>query len=176
MRNRLHLHIPKYAELNYRKTILSQPETMDYNRGYDLSSSGYDKNTGCIDFTQTKWKDWYNSWIDNEPNRYYAYIVRNEDNAFIGEVNLHLNSSKKWYDMGIVIEGKYRGKAYATEALKLLLKEAFEVLGGEAVHNDFESVRSTALKTHLSVGFTKYKEENGILELIITKDQYSCAK
>lgn len=75
----------------------------------------------------------------------------------LGEVNLHLNPNSDWYDMGIVIEEKYRGKDYATEALKLLLKEAFEVLGAKAVHNDFESVRSADVKTHLSAGFTKYK-------------------
>ncbi len=173
---RLHLHIPEYEELNYREAILLQPQTMNYNRGYDLDSSGYDKTTGCIDFPQSRWKDWYNFWIGNEPCCYYAYIVRNEDNAFLGEVNLHFSPNNDWYEMGIVIEEKYRGKDYATEALKLLLKEAFEVLGAKAVHNDFESVRSAAIKTHLSAGFTKYKEENGILEFIITKDQYICAQ
>ena len=173
---RLHLHVPEYEELNYRQKILSQPQTMSYNRGYDLNSPGYDKATGCIDFPQSSWKDWYHSWIGHEPYCFYAYIVRNEDNAFIGEVNLHLNLSSDWYDMGIVIEEKYRGKDYATEALKLLLQEAFEALGAKAVHNDFESVRCAAVKTHLAAGFTKTKEENGILELIITKDQYMRAQ
>lgn len=176
MAGKLHLHIPRYDELDYRQAILFQPETMNYNRGYELNLSDYNNTTGCIDFPPTKWKDWYNYWIDNEPNRYYAYIAKNEDDAFVGEVNLHLNPNSEWYDMGIVIEGKHRRKAYAIEALKLLLKEAFEVLGAKAVHNDFESIRSAAVKTHLSAGFTKYKEKDGILEFVITEDQYNCSK
>lgn len=176
MTQRLHLYIPTYDELYYRKKILSQPETMSYNRGYDLSLSGYDKSTGCINFPRVEWKKWYDFWVGNEPYRYYAYITRNVDNTFIGEVNLHLNPNTEWYDMGIVIEAMHRGKSYGVEILKLLLKQAFEVFDAKAVHNDFESVRVAAVKTHLSAGFTKYKETNGILELIITKEQYNILK
>lgn len=98
--------------------------------------------------------------------------MRNKDNAFIGEVNIHLNYENNWYDMGIIIEAKYRGKGYAVEALK----QAFEVLDARAVHNNFESVRDAAIKTHLSAGFMKHKEEDGIVELTITKEQYDLIK
>lgn len=63
MTPRLHLHVPTYEELSYRELILSQPETMAYNRGYNLNFRGYHKDTGCIDFPQTKWDDWYDFWI-----------------------------------------------------------------------------------------------------------------
>jgi diamine N-acetyltransferase len=173
MIQKLHLHVPSYEELNYKELILSQPETMNYNRGYDMNISGYDKITGCIDFPQTEWESWYNFWIGNEPNRYYAYIAQNENNAFVGEVNIHLSPKNKWYDMGIIIEGKYRGRGYAVGALNLLLKQAFCVFDANAVHNDFENDRSAAIKTHLSVGFKKYKDTNSIIELIMTKEQYN---
>ena len=56
--------------------------------------------------------------------------------------------------------------------LRLLLQYVFEDLGASAVHNDFESERSAAMQAHLSAGFSKYREENGILELLITKEAY----
>lgn len=64
--------------------------------------------------------------------------------------------------MGIVIEAKYRGNGYAENALKLLLKQAFEVMGAEAVINEFEAARIAAVKTHLSVGFKEIAKRGGI--------------
>ena len=43
----LTLHIPSLEELSYREKLLSQPETMAYNRGYDLPFEGYDRTTVC---------------------------------------------------------------------------------------------------------------------------------
>lgn len=134
MKASLCLHVPAYEELWYRQKIMQDPDTMSYNKGYDLNFHGYDEATGCIAFPKEKWAD--------------------------------------WYEMGIVLEAKHRGKGYAVAALRLLLQHAFEKIGVEAVHNEFEEERSAALQTHLSAGFTKYRQENKILELLITKEQY----
>ena len=168
--NKLCLHIPTFEELWYRQKLLSDAKTMSYNKGYDLNMDTYCKETGCIDFPESKWQDWYNYFIGQEPTRFYAYIVN--QGVFVGEVNVHKNEKANWYDMGIVIEAKHRGKGYAVDTLKLLLQYAFEKLGAEAVHNDFEDSRTAAIKTHLSAGFSEYKRENGIIELLITKEQY----
>jgi len=172
MKSRLYLHIPSFDELYYRKKILCDPDTMNYNKGYDLKLRGYNRETGCIDFPESNWRSWFDYFIGNEPERYYAYIVKTEDDAFIGEVNVHKNASMNWHEMGIVLEAQHRGNGYAVEALRLLLRQAFEVMDAEAVHNDFEDVRDAAVKTHLSVGFTEFKKENSMLELIITRQQY----
>ena len=74
--------------------------------------------------------------------------------------------------MGIVLEAKYRGKGYSVIALQLLLQHVFEKMGAEAVHNDFEENRIAAAQAHLSAGFTRYRQENGILEVLITREQY----
>ncbi|MDD4492956.1 MAG: GNAT family N-acetyltransferase [Eubacteriales bacterium] len=168
----IYLHVPKLDELWYRQKLLSDAETMSYNKGCNLGFDGYDNNTGCIDFFENKWQSWFDYFIGNEPERYYAYIVRKEDNAFIGEVNLHKSENADWYDMGIVLEARYRGKGYAVEALKLLLNYAFHSLGAKAVHNDFEETRIAAVKTHLSAGFTEYAKHDGIIELVITREKY----
>lgn len=176
MKKRLSLHIPKFEELWYREKIMNDPETMSYNSGYDLDFEGYHKDTGCIDFPENEWREWYDYFIGQEPERFYAYIVRDADGKFLGEVNVHKSQSEPWHEMGIVLEAKYRGKGYAVEALELLLQHAFDEMGVLAVHNDFEDVRDAAVKTHLSAGFKEYKRENGLLELLITKEEWAESK
>ncbi|MBQ3901732.1 MAG: GNAT family N-acetyltransferase [Clostridia bacterium] len=168
---KLYLHVPSFGELDYRAKIMSDPETMAYNRGYDLDFEGYHKDTGCIDFPESERREWYEYYIGREPERFYAYIVRREDGAFIGEVNLH-KSCDEYYDMGIVIEAKYRGRGYAKEALRLLLRHAFETMGVKAVHNDFEDERDPALKVHLDCGFREVRREGGLIHLIITSEEF----
>ena len=34
--NQLHLHVPFFDELWYRKQLMEDPATMNYNRGYEL--------------------------------------------------------------------------------------------------------------------------------------------
>ncbi|GEM_PF-156179 len=172
MNEMLKLHIPEYKELWYRQKIMQDSDTMSYNKGYDIDFEGYDKETGCIAFPEQKWADWYDYFIDQEPERFYAYVVHERDGEFIGEVNVHKSKDDNWYEMGIVIEAKYRGRGYAVKALWLLLKHTFEDMNAEAVHNCFEDNRNSAVKTHLSAGFAEYRRESGIIELLITREQY----
>ena len=169
--NRLELHVPTIEELDYRQKIMSDPETMSYNKGYDPGFDGYHSDTGCIDFHENEWQDWYEYFVGYEPERFYAYIKRKADGAFIGEVNVH-KSGDEDYDMGILIEAKYRGQGYSKEALNLLLKHAFEEMGVKNVHNVFEDERDVALKVHLDCGFREVSRENGIIHLMITSDEY----
>lgn len=167
----LSLHVPEYKELWYRQKILGDPETMRYNAGYNLGFDGYDNMTGCIDFPETDWEKWYNYFIGCEPYRYYAYIV-NTDGEFVGEVNLHMSDESNVFDMGIVLEAKRRGKGYAVEALKMLLKQAFEKMNADAVCNEFEDERLSAVKIHLDAGFEAVEKKNGITVYKITKQKY----
>lgn len=163
--NRLKLRIPSDNELEYRRKLIADEATMAYN-------AGYDDTDGCA-YHQTPDQtiQWYKGW-NKDNNRFYAYIVRSADNTLIGEVNVHKNGNSSCYDMGIVLEAKYRGFGYSTEALKLLSQYAFDILGADAIHNDFEETRIAAVKTHLSAGFTECCRKDGIIELLITREQY----
>lgn len=172
MENRLKLHVPALNELWYRQHLMQDPDTMKYNRGYDLSFEGYDRETGCIAFPDSVWAGWHRFFIGQEPERFYAYIQRTQDGRFVGEVNVHRNGGAYWHEMGVVVEAKYRGLGYGTEALELLLRHAFEELHSEAVHNDFESDRDHAVRMHLAAGFTEYRREGDQLELLITREQW----
>ena len=172
MEKRLHLHIPTLPEMAYRQKLQEDPATMSYNAGYELGFAGYHNDTGCIDFPESRWADDFDFLVGNEPKWFYAYITRDEDGAFIGDVNVHRSREGDWYDMGILIEAQYRGMGYSEEALHLLLDYAFTKLGAREVHNDFEETRGAAYKTHLACGFREYGNENGILKLRITREDF----
>lgn len=125
MNEKLYLHIPSFEELDYRHSILAQPNTMSYNRGYQLGIDNYNNETGCIDFKKESWKGWYSWWISNEPERYYAYLTLIKSNNFIGEVSLHYDKSSNSHFIGIVIEEKYRENGYCSEGLIKLAEKAF---------------------------------------------------
>lgn len=170
--NELEFYIPKKEDLWYRQRMMEDPKTMEYNKGYFLESENYNNDTGCILFPQKDWNDWYEYFIHNEPKRYYAYILRKNDQTFLGEVCLHQIPSKREYEMGIVIESIHRNKGYSTQALNLLLQVAFEQFHAEAVHNDFEETRTAALHLHLRAGFSILDKHEEMLHLTITKEQY----
>ena len=97
----------------------------------------------------------------------YDYLNQND-------VNFHYTPEKDWWDMGIVIYAPFRGKGYAVPALKLMLDHAFRVCGISRIHNDFEVARNeiAAWQTHRKAGFQKLGVKNGVLHMMITKEEY----
>lgn len=170
----LELYIPKPEDLWFYQQMMSDPETMSYNAGWDVDYEGYHRDTGCIDCPDEALADWYDGWVGNEPDRFYAYIKRSSDDAWIGDVNFHYTPEKNWWDMGIVIYAPFRGKGYALPALKLMLDHAFRVCGISRIHNDFEVARKeiAAWETHRKAGFKELSVEDGFLHMMITKEDY----
>lgn len=157
--------------------MTSDPETMSYNAGWDVDYEGYHRDTGCIDCPDEVLADVYDRLIGHEPDRFYAYIKRSSDGAWLGEVNFHYTPKKDWWDMGIVIYAPFRGKGYAVPALKLMPDHAFRVCGISRIHNDFEIARNeiAAWETHRKAGFKESGVEDGFLHMMITKGDYLAA-
>lgn len=160
--NKIRLYIPKESELEYRRRLISDRETMSYNIGYG------DNGTGCYYQTDGQVKDWYKNW-NNGTDNYYAYIIRKEDNMPIGEVDIHWSEPCRKHIVGIVIEAKYRGNGYSLEALKLLCDVAFNELNLEKIYDDFPASRTAAEKVFLKVGFVREDEEF----VVLTKESYN---
>ena len=156
------LYVPKLEDLWFYQKMMSDPETMSYN----------DPWGGCIDYPDEVLPDGYARWVGQEPKRFYAYIKRSSDGAWIGDVNFHYTPERDWWDMGIVIYAPFRGKGYAVPALKQLLDHAFRDCGISRLHNDFETTRDAAWAIHRKVGFKEMGVEDGILQLILTKEDY----
>ena len=176
-KRKVYLHTPEFEELGYRQSLLADPETMSYNSGYDLDYEGYDNQTGCIAFPQNEWAEWYEYFIGHK-DRYYAYVMRYEDESPVGEVNLHMSPDEKdTYDMGVVIQAEYRHQGYGKEALELLLHHAFVSMNAEKVRNTFENDRDDAWRIHKAcgfdeIGFTLFAEQDDIHKLEITRHMY----
>jgi len=98
---------------------------MTYNIGY-----GDIDGTGCIDFKENTWRDWFFRWVDNIPERYYAYIIKID-----------------------------RGNGFSEQALRLLVDVAFNELGADKVFDDFPKSRISADKVFNKVGFKRVSDE-----------------
>ena len=146
----LSLYIPKLEDYWYEEQLQSDPKTMDYNAGYDVSYFGQHYDTGCIDFPKKRWQEIFSKRV--KENKYFAYIKDEQINKFVGYVNYHYNKKHNRYECGILIEDKYRGKGYAIKGLKLLCKEA-QKNGIQSLYDNFETDRGNTLKIFESVGF-----------------------
>ncbi len=171
----LGLYIPTKEDLWFYRKMMSDPETMSYNAGWDVDYDGYHRDTGCIDYSDEMLSNFYEHFITGrEPDRFYAYIKRSTDGVWIGDVNFHYTKEKDWWDMGIVIYAPFRGKGYAAPALKLMLDHAFRDCGISRIHNDFEVARNevAAWKAHRRAGFKELGVKDGFLQMMITKEDY----
>ena len=164
-RNELRLYIPKPEDGWFYMQMLSDPATMSYNAPWFPPD-------GCVPFTEADWPGWYKKWIGQEPERFYAYLQCVTDGAFVGSVNFHYTLERDWWDMGIVIFAPERGKGYGRQGLRLLCDRAFRVNGIPRLHNDFEPTREAALHIHKAIGFRETGVENGIVQLLLTKEEY----
>lgn len=142
--------IPQKEELDYRKKLLSDPKTMEYNKEYG----------GTIDFKKEKWDAWYSKWIKSDNhNYYYAYIKDNKINKYIGEIAYHKDPDTECAMLNIIIEHKYRGHGYSTNSLKKLIKTAF-INGYTEVRDTIAIDNITAQKIFKKFGFHKANNQS----------------
>lgn len=113
---------------------------------------------------------------------FFRYLVRKEDNEFIGYVYFNLSGDK--YGIGIVVESKYQGNKYSKEGLILLLDEAFNKFNIDKVYDSFEEERITSCKSFFDLGFVvenkfiskKFNEDINIIDISLTKERYNDIK
>ena len=155
--NKLYLSVPTKDEMWFKKEMEADPKTMDYNAGYNVTYNGYNYEDGTI---QEDLKDlqeiWFPKWVGHEPNKFFAYIRRKEDDAYIGHV-FYKDETENGHEIGILIKGEFRGNGYATEAVKLLCQKADE-LGVDKLYHQIPDTRKAAIKSDLNNGFIIIKE------------------
>ena len=152
----LELIIPQKEDLWFKKEIKEDPNTMDYNAGYDLSFSGYNREDGTIKTDLKELEEvWFNRWVGNEPNNFYYYIKKGD--AFVGEIYAKHVQEKDSYEIGIVIKAEHRGKGYATPAIKMLCEKLKEYQIKNLYH-ELPTSRVGAIKADINNGFVVSKE------------------
>ena len=71
----VYLKVPNIDEMFHRKNWMKDPKTMAYNAGFDINLKGYDKNTGVIVKTNEEMINWFNNWIDKEPDKFFCIHI-----------------------------------------------------------------------------------------------------
>ena len=160
----LELYIPKPEDGWFYEKMMSDPETMAYNAPWFPPD-------GCIPHAAEEWKRVSSEWIGAEPERFYAYLRRRSDGAFVGDVCFHYTPECGWWDMGVVIHAPERGKGYGTQGLRLLAEHAFSH-GVKRLHNEFETTRDAAYRMHGSVGFRETGRRDGTICLELTEEDF----
>ena len=92
----LKIYIPRLEDYWYEQKLQSDPNTMSYNAGWDVSYDGYHYDTGCIDFPKNKWEDTFNK-RKNE-NKFFAYLKDTNINEYVGYINYHYNKNENKKD------------------------------------------------------------------------------
>ena len=149
----IELYVPMIDDLWFRQQCMSDPKTMSYNAGYDVGYYGYHYETGCIDFPEEKWEEWIAGKLKNT-NFFYAYILDNEAERFVGYVNFDMNPDTKKATMGIVVKSEYQGQGYMRPAMDLLVRKAKEK-GVKSLVDTVPETRKGALKVFYEIGFVK---------------------
>lgn len=167
----LRLYIPQYNDLEFRRQMLSDPETMSFNRGKDPAPD-YNPKTGCIDFPRGTWALWYGFWMDREPENFYAILA---DGATpVGEVSWFFDGEH--YNAGIIIKSEFRRKGYCAPALRLLCARAFEDNDLPALRVSCSTASLAANKGAVSAGFRRIHKGGGRADYQITNQEYLTAK
>jgi putative hydrolase of HD superfamily len=164
MMETLTLYIPKPEDGWFYTKMMSDPETMAYNAPWFPPD-------GCIPDPEEEWKRLSSDWIGAEPERFYAYLRRTSDGAFVGDVNFHHTPERGWWDMGIVIYAPERGQGYGKQGLRLLAEYAFSH-GVTRLHNAFETTRDAAYRMHRNVGFRETGRRDGMIFLELTEANF----
>ena len=161
----LQLWIPRPEDGWFYVRMMSDPETMAYNAPWFPPD-------GCIPAPASSWQALQEDWIGKAPVRFYAFLRRTADGAFVGDVNYHAVPGRDGCDIGIVIYAPERGKGYGLQGLRLLLDRAFRTDGVPLLGNDFEPSRQAACRIHRAVGFRETGTVGGILRWELTREEY----
>lgn len=136
----LHMHKPALEELDFRRRLLQDPETMAYNRAWG----------GTIDFPPERWPGWYERWLAGpEGQRFYRFLCTPEGEP-VGEAAYHRDGHM--YLCDVIILARHRGRGYGGEGLELLCAAARENGVGQ-LYDNIAADNQAALGLFLGRGF-----------------------
>lgn len=135
--------------------ILLRPVSFD--DAEDIYEYTSDEETTRFLYNTHKDLDQTKSMIANyfvkEPIGKYALVLK-DSNKMIGAIEFRVDDWNKSGDLGFTLNRKYWGNGYMTEAGKLILELAFNVLGLERVHAAHDVNNSASGKALIRLGMT----------------------
>ena len=150
---KLFLYLPKYEDLWFRQKMLSDEETMSFNKAWG----------GTISFPIEKWEKWYARWIvHNDGKRYYRYL-QNENKEFVGEIAYHHDEKYAGYMVDVLVLAAYRGKGYGCLGLQMLCDEA-KRNSISTLYDDI-AINNPGISIFLKLGFKEQYRTDSIILL-----------
>ncbi len=111
------LYRPKLEELNFRQSLLGDPDTMAYNHAYG----------GAIGFPRKRWAGWYARWVeDGAGERFYRCLRCEATGELVGEAAYHYDGEFWGYVCDVLVSAEHRGKGFGRQGLELLCTAAKE--------------------------------------------------
>lgn len=136
-------YTPRLHELDFRRTLLGDAETMHFNHAYG----------GTVSFPPEDWQEWYARWItDCGSERFYRYVV-NDEGDFVGEACYHWDANYGVYITDVLIYAPCRRHGYGRAAL-LLLCDAAKQNGIDCLYDDI-AIDNPSVSLFLRCGFTE---------------------
>lgn len=98
---------------------------------------------------------------------YYMYIIRDNNNDFVGRINLNIDhkSNEKVADLGYRIDYDKQGLGYTSQAIELVLNEAFYNLGINEVTAGTSTENYASQRVLEKNGFKKVGEEKKVMKI-----------
>lgn len=144
--NNLNLLLVKHNQMESERLLL-RPITL--NDAEDMFEYTSDEETTRFIYEQHKDLEQTKNLIANyfvkEPIGKYAIVLR-ESNKMVGAIEFRVDDWNKSGDLGFTLNRHYWGKGYMTEAGKLILSLAFNVMGLERVFSGHEVKNSASGK------------------------------
>ena len=140
-------------DLDYEAKLLSDPQTMSYNAGYDVGGR-YDYESGCIYLEKKDHHKRYQKRLAK--GSYFAYIRDRKLDDYVGTVGFHYDDESGVYMCDIIIEARYRKRHYFKKAMYLLFIKASD-RGIKELYDIFDKDRGV-LDMFMMIGFDVVKE------------------
>ena len=105
--------------------------------------------------------------LDKTPRTHYGWVIRTrKDDAFIGELGMHLSVAKyARAEIYYNLVPESWGQGYATEAVKELIRFAFEDLGQHRVEAGVETGNAASIRLLEKVGMSREGHHRKILPI-----------
>ncbi len=151
-----------------------------YRHMNDLEVQQFLSIGGCL--LSKEAEQGYYDIVTKDPNmRMFAICVEWEKN--IGSISFGINQKNRNAELGIAIFDKnYRSQGYGTEAIRLMLKYAFEILGLHKVYLNLVAYNERAEKDYQKAGFKEigrrkehwyfYGKYHDVIEMEIMRSEW----
>lgn len=113
--DKLVLYRPRLEELDFRRALLADPDTMAYNHAYG----------GTVAFPRERWGGWYARWLEDETGgRFYRYLRLEGTGEPVGEAAYHYDGGFGGYVCDVLVSARHRGRGFDRQGLELLCAAA----------------------------------------------------